>query len=134
MAFLDEIIGSDDELSEEQVGQSIQSAAKFMLAMTPSPVTDDETARKLQECLLAELGGPNSSIPPELLSPPASREPSPRRLRAKSKSPARWNLIRSINDAVQNVLMMEQDASGAFYGPSITSSTFMTMYADSGIK
>ncbi len=118
LAFLDEIIGGEDEMSEEQVGRSIQSAANFMLAMNPSPVSDDETAKKLQESLLVELGGPNSSIPPELLSPPASREPSPRRLRTKSKSPARWKLIWSINDAVHNVLMMEQDASG-FYGPCI---------------
>jgi len=46
----------------------------------------------------------DGSIPPELLSPPASRDPSPRRVRQKSKSPARWKLMRSISDAVQDLM------------------------------
>jgi hypothetical protein len=65
---------------------------------------------------LQELGGPDSSIPPELLSPPASRDPSPRRLRQKSKSPARWELMRSISDAVQD--LMGRDENG-MYVPAI---------------
>jgi hypothetical protein len=40
---------------------------------------------------------PLVSVPPELLSPPASRDPSPRRLRGKSHSPPRWKVIRSLN-------------------------------------
>ncbi|KAG2367038.1 hypothetical protein BDR07DRAFT_1394674 [Suillus spraguei] len=53
---------------------------------------------------MESLTGPDGSIPPELLSPPASRDPSPRRLRPKSKSPARWKIMRTISDAVQNVM------------------------------
>lgn len=48
--------------------------------------------------------GPDTSIAPELLSPVVSRDPSPRRLRPKSKSPARWKLVRSINDAILSAI------------------------------
>lgn len=44
----------------------------------------------------------------QLLSPPASRDPSPWRLRNKSKSPTRWRMLRSISDAVQNLMSLEE--------------------------
>lgn len=47
---------------------------------------------------------PDSSVPHELLSPQVSRDPSPRRLRAKSKSPARWKILKSFTDAIHNVI------------------------------
>lgn len=117
LALVSEIGGGEDEISEEEVGQSIKEAAHAALAAKgPGPnamsMPDDETARKLHESILATLSGPDGSIPPELLSPPASREPSPRRIRTKSKSPARWKVMRSISDAVRNV--MERDDPG-FY-------------------
>ncbi|KAH9014306.1 hypothetical protein EDB85DRAFT_1899277 [Lactarius pseudohatsudake] len=43
-----------------------------------------EAERGLMESILQELGGPDSFIPPELLSPPASCNPSPCRLRKDS--------------------------------------------------
>ena len=76
---------------------------------------DEEVARQLQECILAELSGPDGSIPPELLSPPASRDPSPRRLRPKSKSPARWKMMRSISNAVQNALELSEPGIYSVY-------------------
>lgn len=114
MAFVEEIAG-DEEVTEENVDQSIRHAATAALALKSPEILSDEEAKRLHDSIVASLSSPDSSIPPELLSPPASREPSPRRLRAKSKSPARWKIMRSINDALQNV--MEQDGAG-FYGDS----------------
>jgi len=123
LSFVEEISGGDDEdVNDEQaalvLGRSIQVASNAALARSVSMgiPQDQEVARQLQECILAELGGPDGSIPPELLSPPASRDPSPRRLRQKSKSPARWKMMRSISDAVQNA--MERNEPGV-YGTSI---------------
>ena len=113
MAFVAEITGDEEDVSEEQLEQSIQQATTAALAFGSPGFTDDEAAKRLHDCIVANLTGPDSSIPPELLSPPASREPSPRRIRAKSKSPARWKIMRSISDALQNV--MGQDGAG-FYG------------------
>ncbi|TDL25541.1 hypothetical protein BD410DRAFT_765043 [Rickenella mellea] len=118
LSFLTEIGGGDEEISEEEVGISIKEATHAALAaksFSGSNPPDDDAARKLHESIIAELSGPDGSIPPELLSPPASREPSPRRLRTKSKSPARWKIMRSISDAVQN--FMELDDPG-FYVPT----------------
>jgi len=44
---------------------------------------------------------PEDSISVDLLSPVPSRNPSPRRLRPKGTSPARWKIVRSISDAIQ---------------------------------
>jgi hypothetical protein len=127
LALVDEIGGGEaGEMNEEDVEVKIKQAASAAAAFAAVDVMPglsissgtDEATRKMQECILATLAGPDGSIPPELLSPPASREPSPRRIRAKSKSPARWKIIRSINDAVQN--FMEQGGS-SFYGTSINS-------------
>lgn len=115
LCFVEEITGGDDEaVNDEQAAlileTSIQAASDAALARNVSmgKPQDDEVARQLQECILAELAGPDGSIPPELLSPPASRDPSPRRIRHKSKSPARWKMMRSISKAVQNVMELNQ--------------------------
>lgn len=111
LSLVEEIAGGDDEeVNEEQaalvVEQSIQAAKEAAMTRSFSMglTQDDDTSRQLQECILATLGGPDGSIPPELLSPPASRDPSPRRIRTKSKSPARWKMMRSISDAVQSAM------------------------------
>jgi hypothetical protein len=115
LSFVDEISGGDDEeVNDEQhalvLERSIQVASNAALARSASMGTpqDELVARQLQECILAELAGPDGSIPPELLSPPASRDPSPRRLRPKSKSPARWKMMRSISHAVQNAMGLSE--------------------------
>ncbi|KAI5122927.1 hypothetical protein M0805_007605 [Coniferiporia weirii] len=116
LAFVGELTAGEEDISEEQIDISISRAASAALAIGSLDLPADEASRKLlHESIIASLSGPDSSIPPELLSPPASREPSPRRLRTKSKSPARWKVMRSINDALQNVV--QQDGSG-FYVPA----------------
>lgn len=119
LSLVEEISGGEDaEAAEEDaartVEESITEAAQAALAAKAGPGTtpDAEAERKLKESIIQELGGPDSSIPPELLSPPASRDPSPRRLRHKSKSPARWKLMRCISDAVQGV--MGRDGNGMY--------------------
>ncbi|KAH9960874.1 hypothetical protein BC827DRAFT_1260657 [Russula dissimulans] len=102
LSLVEEISGGDDpEAAEEEtartVEESITEAAHAALAakVGRSATPDAEAEKKLKESIILELGGPDSSVPPELLSPPASRDP---------KSPARWKLLRSISDAVQGLV------------------------------
>ncbi|EIW84025.1 hypothetical protein CONPUDRAFT_70905 [Coniophora puteana RWD-64-598 SS2] len=124
LALVDEIAGGDeeDESSDEKVALDVQQSinAATRAAIASSSVMggcDEAAAQKLRESILETLNGPDGSIPPELLTPPVSRDPSPRRPRTKSKSPARWKIMRSISDAVQNV--MERSEYG-LYGPRLT--------------
>ncbi|EPQ54250.1 hypothetical protein GLOTRDRAFT_62772 [Gloeophyllum trabeum ATCC 11539] len=117
LSLIDAVVGGDDEEAAEQqaalvLGQTIKEAENAVLAARNifGDDADPTCAEKLHESILATLGGPGGPIPPELLSPPASRDPSPRRLRAKSKSPVRWKLMRSISDAVQTVLGRDEVA------------------------
>ncbi|EGN98689.1 hypothetical protein SERLA73DRAFT_181281 [Serpula lacrymans var. lacrymans S7.3] len=111
LSLVDEIAEVDDEQEAEEkaalaVEQSIQAAANAAMGTSAliGPVLDQDAAMKLRASIMESLGGPDGSIPPELLTPPASRDPSPRRLRTKSKSPARWKIMRSISVAVQDVM------------------------------
>ncbi|OCH94456.1 hypothetical protein OBBRIDRAFT_884834 [Obba rivulosa] len=118
LALVDQIAGDEEQLDDEQaariVDRGIQEATNAVLAIKTSlgQPTDKAAASELHDKLMEKLSGPDGSIPPELLSPPASRDPSPRRLRPKSKSPARWKLMRSISAAVQNV--MNSDNPGLY--------------------
>ena len=118
LCIVDEVAGGDEDLVEDEtamiVDQTLQRAEIAALSSTSQfgQQLSAELAKALHEKVIATLSGPDGSIPPELLSPPATRDPSPRRLRQKSKSPARWKLMRSISDAVQNV--MEQDHPGLY--------------------
>lgn len=130
MALVEELVGGDEEevLDEEHaallVGQTMQDAEDAALAAQTVVEGDssspEELARRLHGQLLASLSAPDGSIPPELLSPPATRDPSPKRLRAKSKSPARWKLMQAISNAMLNV--MEQQHPGV-YGTLISSTS-----------
>ena len=75
-------------------------------------------SRKLETPRLEEffdhLDLPDTTVSRDLLSPVPSRDPSPRRLRPKSKSPARWKLLKSISDAIQDV--MNSQAHGVYGG------------------
>ncbi|KAJ8521122.1 hypothetical protein ONZ45_g2174 [Pleurotus djamor] len=103
LGLVEEIAWDYDEGQVEvAVGNTIKAAALASRASMPS--MDQQSTLKLEESLLDTLTEPDSSIPLELLSPVASRDPSPRRLRHKSKSPARWKIMRSINDAIQDFL------------------------------
>jgi hypothetical protein len=119
LSLVEEISGGEDaETAEEDavrtVEKSITEAAHAALAAKTGPhaAPDAEAEKRLKESIIEELGGPDGSIPPELLSPPASRDPSPRRFRQKSKSPARWKLLRCISDAVQG--LMGRDENGMY--------------------
>lgn len=103
LAFVDEITGGEEDGELEptafMVNQTVKNAA---VALGSLSQPGSRAALRLQECVMERLTGiPDGSIPPELLSPPASRDPSPRRLRAKS--PGRWRLLSTIRDAVKNV-------------------------------
>jgi hypothetical protein len=95
---------------------TIRAAAKAAMASSnPGSPRDTDEEHRLQKSILDSLEGPETSISPELLSPVASRDPSPRRLRglrAKSESPARWKLLRSISDAIHHV--MERREPGVY--------------------
>jgi hypothetical protein len=119
LSLVEEISGGEDaEAAEEDtaraVEESITEAAHAALAAKTghNAAPDAEAEKKMKASIIQELGGPDSSIPPELLSPPASRDPSPRRLRQKSKSPARWKLLRCISDVVQG--LMGRDENGMY--------------------
>ncbi|KAI9061035.1 hypothetical protein FKP32DRAFT_1631567 [Trametes sanguinea] len=123
LAIVDEVAGGEDEdANEEQaalmVDQTLRNAETAALAAQTliGECSDDGAALELHDKVLARLTGPDISIPPELLTPPASRDPSPRRLRTKSKSPARWKLMRSISVAVQDVM---ERAHPGIYGKSL---------------
>ncbi|KAF9236748.1 hypothetical protein BU15DRAFT_89034 [Melanogaster broomeanus] len=119
LALEEQIAGGNDDQNIDDntalaVEQSIQTASKVALASTASAgaSSDEDALRKWKESILDNLSGPDGSIPFELLTPPASRDPSPRRLTAKSKGPALWEIMRSISNAVQNV--MDQNEPGVY--------------------
>ncbi|KAF8626133.1 hypothetical protein AX15_005080 [Amanita polypyramis BW_CC] len=58
----------------------------------------------LEKCIYSKLEVPDTSIALELLSPVASRGPSPRGLQPESKSNARWRILGTINDMIQDPL------------------------------
>ncbi|KAF7327629.1 hypothetical protein MKEN_00342200 [Mycena kentingensis (nom. inval.)] len=100
LSMVEEIAWDYDEETVDMVMSDTIRAATHAALRSSSP--DD--ARDLEERILDCLAAPDESIPLELLSPVASREPSPRRLRTKSKSPARWEIMRSISDTIQTLL------------------------------
>jgi hypothetical protein len=112
MALVEEVAdGEDEEVNVEAaakaVDRTIKDAANRVIASRmPSAErhVSEEATMELRQSIIDSLSGPDAAIPLELLSPPASREPSPRRIRAKSKSPARWKLMLSIGTAVQDVV------------------------------
>ncbi|KAJ6619689.1 hypothetical protein B0H10DRAFT_2163778 [Mycena sp. CBHHK59/15] len=92
LSMVEEIAWDYDEETVDMVmGNTIRAATKAALA---------SDAKALEERILCCLNAPDESIPLELLSPVASREPSPRQ-------PARWKIMRSISDAVQNLMELK---------------------------
>ena len=82
------------------MGDTLQAATK---AAHPA-LLHKEGREPLRLENILESWGPETSIPLELLSPIATRDSSPSRFRPKSKSPARWKLVRSINDAIRTAM------------------------------
>ncbi|KAI0036135.1 hypothetical protein K488DRAFT_41797 [Vararia minispora EC-137] len=101
LALVHEVVGAD---VAAQLDSSLDSAAQAAVQATKG-VLDNATMSKMRAAIIENIAnGPDCGIPVELLSPPASREPSRRRQASKSKSPTRWTLMRSISDAVQSLL------------------------------
>lgn len=93
----------DEETVDTVMGRTIQEATRA--AMNSAGVLSNKDGYfNFDENLLRTLDVPDTSITPDLLSPIPSRDPSPRRLRPKSKSPARWKIFRTISDAIQDVM------------------------------
>ncbi|KAJ7196946.1 hypothetical protein GGX14DRAFT_671333 [Mycena pura] len=108
LSMVEEIAGDYDEETVDMVMENtIRSATQAAFAQAAGQPTSPGEAQPLEKRILLSLSCPDESIPLELLSPVASREPSPGRrrrlLRAKSKSPARWEIMRSISDAVHDL-------------------------------
>ena len=118
LALLKEITGGEEEGTETNtalaIRQSIHAVTTAALASTtlPGAPTDGDALAKWKESILESLSGPDRSIPLGLLSPPAPRDPGPQRLRSKRKSIARWKIMRTICDAVQNVI--ERNEPGVY--------------------
>lgn len=112
----------EEETVDSVMGKTIQAAARAAAGATTF-ASDKDAALKLEASLLDTLELPDNGITPDLLSPVPSRDPSPRRIRPKSKSPARWKILRSINDAIQDVL--DRRAPG-MYGEYISIFHFST--------
>lgn len=101
---MEEIAWNYEEETVDNVMEKTIKAAAIAATASYSTGSNKEAALRLEMSLYDTLDVPETSISPELLSPVASRDPSPRRLRPKSKSPARWKILRSISDAIQDVM------------------------------
>ncbi|PCH42263.1 hypothetical protein WOLCODRAFT_137803 [Wolfiporia cocos MD-104 SS10] len=119
LSLVEEIAGGDEEYVDAEqtafiVDQTIQVARSATLSVNDliCQLSGQTAVLDLHGKVIERLSGPDGSIPPELLTPVASRDPSPRRLRQKSKSPTRYKLMRSISDAVRNVI--ENDIPGLY--------------------
>jgi hypothetical protein len=90
----------EEEPVDSVMGTTIRAATQAVIQSTSGLCHQGEALR----IALGDLDGPDTTISPDLLSPIPTRDPSPRRLRPKSKSPARWKILRSIRDAIQDVI------------------------------
>ncbi|KAJ3983955.1 hypothetical protein F5890DRAFT_1441868 [Lentinula detonsa] len=105
LSLVDEIAWDLEEETVDQVMEkTVKAATNAALTASPNFVVDKAVEKELHATVIESIALPEESVSLELLSPVASREPSPRRFRTKSKSPARWELVRSISDAIQTVL------------------------------
>ncbi|KAJ3888135.1 hypothetical protein GG344DRAFT_54306 [Lentinula edodes] len=116
LSLVDEIAWDLEEETVDQVMEKTVRAATdaALRSASSSFVVDKDAEKELHATVIDSIALPEESVPVELLSPVASREPSPRRFRTKSKSPARWELVRTISDAIQTVL---DSKSPGFYVP-----------------
>ena len=106
----------DEETVDLVMDKTIRAATNAAVASTSSEC-DKVAVVGFDENLFDSFEGPDTTISLNLLSSAPSRDTSPRRLRPKSKSPARWKLLRSIKDAVQDVV--DRQSSRGMYGGCI---------------
>ena len=93
------------------MGNTLRAATQAVIQSTSGFCNQGEALR----IALDDLEGPDTTISPDLLSPVPTRDPSPRRLRPKS--PARWEILRSIRDAIQDVI---NHRNAGIYGTSLS--------------
>jgi hypothetical protein len=89
----------EEEPVDSVMGTTLRAATQAAIQSTSGLCNHGEALR----IALDDLDGPDTTISPDLLSPAPTRDPSPRRLRP-SMSPARWKILRSIRDAIQDVI------------------------------
>lgn len=108
----------DEETVDTMMGKSLKEAQTAVMN-SAGAINNQLDGIRLDELNTLHATGdvdiPDTTIAFDLLSPVPSRDPSPRRLREKSHSPARWKILRSINDAIQDV--MNRKAPGVYGKP-----------------
>ncbi|KAG8949419.1 hypothetical protein FRC00_008149, partial [Tulasnella sp. 408] len=124
LAFVEQVGGSDPaeveslEANAERlmISRAASLASRAAVAGGSLEGSAELLERSIQQQLLCHNGAlvPHDSVPAELLTPPASREPSPARLRAKS--PVRWRFLRAVSDAVQS---LEPDVYGTLFSEAL---------------
>ena len=120
LSLVEEIAWNYEEETVDSVMEKTMKAAANA-AIQSSNVHSNKLDARLEESMFFDrIDFPDTTISMDLLSPVPSRNPSPRRLRPKSKSPARWKLLKSINDAIQDV--MNSQANGVYGGFNLISS------------
>lgn len=110
LALVEQISWDYEEETVDQVMETtVKAAAKVAaLASSTGQSHDFEVAQKiLEEGIYDSITLPDEGIDFDLLSPAATRDPSPRRIRHKSKSPARWELLRSISNALEDIMRIQ---------------------------
>jgi hypothetical protein len=103
----------EEEPVDSVMGNTLRAATQAVIQSTTGFCNQGEALR----IALDDLDGPETTISPDLLSPVPTRDPSPRRLAPKSKSPARWKILRSIRDAIQDVI---NHRNPGIYGTSLS--------------
>jgi hypothetical protein len=110
---VEEIAWNYEEETVDSVMEVTMKAAANAAIQSSNAHSNKLDTPHLQESMFFDhLDFPDTTVSKDLLSPTPSRNPSPRRLRPQSKSPARWRLLKSINDAIQDV--MNSQANGVY--------------------
>ena len=109
----------DEESVDNVMEKSFKAAANGVIASAASEV-EKESFFEIDNA--TGLDVPEDPISVDMISPMSSRDPSPRRLRPKSKSLARWKVVRSIGGAIQTAL---DERSLELCGESIRYDTFL---------
>ena len=105
LSLVQEIAWNYEEETVDFVLEATIKAAANAAIQSSNVHSNKLDAPLLEESMFFNhLDFPDTSVSTDILSPVPSRDPSPRRLRPKSKSPARWKLLKSISDATQDVM------------------------------
>ncbi|KAF8318495.1 hypothetical protein DL93DRAFT_2075960 [Clavulina sp. PMI_390] len=115
LGILDSVCG-DEDVDPAAIPQNINNLLEFDSRALASPdpsrraTSPDTRAFSPERGYFVEPVSPSSpdgpsglgSVPHDLLTPPASRDPSPIRLRMRAVSPGRWRFVKAINNTVHH--------------------------------